>query len=135
MAKTNFIKKWDGKVLEDWGSSVSKEFSTFQNAMKREVNRIAKEIGAELVSFHKGHYDCSWFVKRNGHYVYGSYSVLGVRSMVCLTEETQQGSFLSVYCRTAEHEKDYRGGCNNNCYFEDVQDVMDRLLNEEHRRV
>ena len=43
----NFIKKWDGLFLEDWGSVVSPEYKKFQNAMVRELRRIAKSIGAD----------------------------------------------------------------------------------------
>lgn len=128
----NFIKKYDGKYLLDAGASVSREYAGFQNAMKRDLKAMAEEIGAELVDYHKGHYYQSVFFHRNGHYVYFHYSRLGERSTPDLTG---CASFPSCYCRTAANAKDYRGGSNNHCAYTDVKRVVDRLLNEEHRRV
>lgn len=128
---SNFIKKYDGKPLEDWGTSVSKEYSNFQNAMKRDLKAMAEEIGAELVDYHKGHYDQSAFFHRNGHYVYFCYSNFTNRSTPNLTST----SGMPCYCRTAANAKDYHGGTNNHCAYTDVKSVVDRLLNEEHRRV
>lgn len=130
---TKFIKKYDGVTMLDAGSYVSREFSNFQNAMKRELKRLAEEIGANLVSFSKGHYDMSWFVEREGHFVYGSYSNFGDRAKANLTGSD---SFIApCYVRTAAHAKDYRGGSNNHCTFAQVQELMDKLLNQEHIRV
>ena len=42
---SNFIKKYDGKYLQDAGAYVSKEYSNFQNAMKRDLKAMADEIG------------------------------------------------------------------------------------------
>jgi hypothetical protein len=121
MKTTVFIKKYEGKTLADDGAYVSKEFNNFQNAMKREVKRMAEEIGAVLVSFNKGHYDMSWFVERNGKYVYGNYSVIGNRTHVNLLDNV-------CYARIAAHSKDYIGGHNNRCSFAEMQETMDRLL-------
>lgn len=130
MATSTFIKKWNNKYLQDAGSYVSKEYNTFQNAFKREMNKIAKNIGATLVSFSKGHYDVSGFIERNGKYVYFYYdSVLcGNRATPKLKER------IAMYCRTAENAKDYRGGDNNLTSFEDCESVIDRLLNTDHKR-
>lgn len=120
---TAFIKKYDGKVMEDAGSYVSKEFSNFQNAMKREIKRLAEEIGAKLVDFSKGHYDMDWFIERNGKYVNGHYSKIYPRSEADLTSNTV------CYVRTADGPKDYRGGTNHHCAFENIQEEMNKLLN------
>lgn len=127
----NFIKKYDGKYLLDAGASVSREYAGFQNAMKRDLKAMAEEIGAELVSYSKGHYDQFAFFHRNGHYVYFHYSRIWERS----TPDLTGASGLTCYCRTAANAKDYRGGSNNHCAYTEVKSVVDRLLNEEHRRV
>lgn len=129
---SNFIKKYDGKYLQDAGAYVSREYTGFQNAMKRDLKAMAEEIGAELVSYGKGHYDQFAFFHRNGSYVYFNYSRIGERSTPDLTGRE---SFPSCYCRTAEHAKDYRGGSNNHCAYIEVKRVVDRLLNQEHRMV
>lgn len=128
MGTTAFIRKYDGKTLADDGAYVSKGFNNFQNAMKREVKRMAEEIDATLVSFSKGHYYMTWFVERDGRYVYGNYSVTGNRTHVDLLGNV-------CYARTAEHSKDYTGGCNNWCSFSEMQKTMDRLLNTQYKRI
>lgn len=120
---TAFIKKYDGMSMTDAGSVVSKDFSNFQNAMKRELKRLAEEIGATLVSFSKGHYDMSWFIEKDGKYVYGSYSNIHPRSTADLTTHGV------CYVRTANGPKDYRGGINHHCSFAEVQEISNRLLN------
>lgn len=119
---TPFIKKYDGMRISDAGAYVSADFKKFQSAMKREVKRLAEGIGATLVSFSSGHYDMSWFIERDGKCVYGHYSRLGYRSIPDLTSES------TCYVRTAESPKDYRGGTNHHCTFEDIQEVMNKLL-------
>ena len=120
---TAFIKKYDGMTMNDAGSVVSKDFSNFQNAMRREVKRLAEEIGATLVSFSKGHYDMSWFIERDGKYVYGHYSNIHPRSKADLTLGN------ACYVRTAKDAKDYHGGHNHFCTFYHFQNVVCRLLN------
>lgn len=124
MATTTFIKKWNNKYLADDGAWVSKEFNAFQNAFKREMDKLAQSIGATLVRFSKGHYDVCGFIERNGKYVYFDYSsaLCGSRSTPMLTSST------AMYCRTAEHDKDYRGGYNNFTSFVECKDLIDRLL-------
>lgn len=119
---TAFIKKYDNLRMTDAGACVSQDFSSFQNAMKREVKRLAEEIGATLVSFSKGHYDMSWFIEKDGKYVYGSYSNMD-RAKVNLTGHG------ACYVRTASGPKDYHGGTNVHCTFEEIQEKINQLLN------
>ena len=131
MAK-DFIKQWDGRRLEDWGSVVSKEFNQFQNAFKREVERLAQEGGARLVSYGKGHYDMYGFLEKDGTYVYFSYGALD-RTKVQLTSASD---FISpLLMRTAKHEKDYRGGSNNNILFTQFLPTMQRLFKQQQPSV
>lgn len=128
----SFIKKWDGVRLHDAGSYVSDEFRTFQRAFFAAMRKIAKSVGGEVVNPSYGHYDMSGFVKRGDKFVYFNYSNID-RTMVRLTE---QPSYRCVmYVRTAEDEKDYRGGRNHNVSFENCEWVISKLLDEEHKRV
>lgn len=134
MATSAFIKKWDNKYLQDDGCYVSKEYNTFQNAFKREMKKIAENIGATLVKFSKGHYDVCGFIERNGKYVYFDYdSALTRNGRSTPALKYQDHEFPTMLCRTAENEKDYRGGTNNNIWFEDCESVIDRLLNTERK--
>ena len=120
---TAFIKKYDGKYMEDTGAYVSKEFSNFQNAMRYEVKRLVEEIGADMVSFNKGHYDMNWFVEKNGRYIYCYYSNIARRSVANLT------SCNTCLVRTVTSSKDYYGGKNHFCSFDNLKEEMNKFLN------
>ena len=124
-----FIRKWNGRTLEDDGFRVSKEFHSFQVAFFNAMRKIAASLGGEVVNPNYGHYDMSGFIKRGDRYVYFNYDNgcgRGGRSHVALRND---GNWLQpMYCRTAKNERDYRGGYNNNCYFEDCEEVIERLL-------
>lgn len=117
--RINFYKKWHGCQLEDGGCVRSQEYVVFQRAFKRLLNNIAKELGATLVSFTAGHYYESAMFERNGRYAYlnreGGFS----RSTPVLHR---------ILVRTAEHEKDYRGGSNNYPNWSQLTNEIDRLL-------
>ena len=119
----NFIKKWHGRTLEDWGSVVSPEYHSFQVSFFNAMRKIAKGIGAEVVKPSYGHYDMSGFIKRGDKYVYFNYSHCGNDSASC-----------PLLIRTAANEKDYRGGSNNYAAFEVCENMIEKLLNTEHRR-
>ena len=124
-----FIRKWNGRTLEDDGSYVSKEFHSFQVAFFNAMRKIAKSLDGEVVNPLYGHYDMSGFIKCGDQYIYFNYSNgcgRGGRTHVVLKDN---GNWLApMYCRTAKNEKDYRGGYNNHCYFEDCEKVIERLL-------
>lgn len=125
MAK-DFIKTWEGRRLEDWGSTVSREYKSFQRAMKSEVERIAREEGATLVEYHCGHYDQCGYLERDGFYVFFCYSNLD-RCKVALK------SNRSFYMRTVEGPKDCHGGHNHLISFEELRDTMRRLFSDQVR--
>ena len=121
---TSFIKKWNGKHLADDGCYVSREFNAFQNAFKREIEKIAQNIGATLVRYSKGHYDMCGFIERGGKYVFFDYSsaLCGERSRPALTDSN------AMYCRRAKNDKDYRGEYNRFTSFADCKETIDMLL-------
>lgn len=130
-----FIKKWNGRTLQDDGSRVSKEYHSFQVAFFNAMRKIAASLGGELVNHSYGHYDMSGFIKRGDKCVYFAYSnSLGRGGRSCVNLKNDGNWISSMYCRTAANEKDYHGGRNNDCYFENCEDVIERLLNTEHKR-
>lgn len=129
--KTNlvsFIKKWDRKDLQDDGCYVSKEFHSFQVAFFNAMRKIAKTLDAELIKPSYGHYDMSGFIKKGDKYVYFNYGVVGYRTRVMLTND-YGFHHTPMYVRTAKHDRDYTGGYNNNCYFVNCEEIIERLLN------
>ena len=133
-----FIKKWHGRILEDDGCYVSKEYNSFQNAFKRIMATIAESLDAELVGYSKGHYDMSGFIKRGDKYVYFSYSsaLSGPRSQVLLKHRCMfdSGCASPMLFRTAADDRDFRGGMNNFHAFEGCEELIENLLNQEHKR-
>lgn len=127
MTIKNFIKKWHGKGVEDYGGIVSPEFVQFTKDFRAALNGICKAINANLVSYSKGHYDLSAFIERDDRYVYLSFSVPRGEFPVNLDAHDPMRGFL---VRTARHAKDFTGGMNHFCSAIDLENNIDRLLNE-----
>ena len=134
---TSFLRKWNGRTLQDDGSRVSKEFHSFQVAFFNTMRKIAKGIGAEVVKPSYGHYDMSGFIKRGNKYVYFSYDNgigYGGRTHIILKggHEHDYGCHAPLLIRTAANDTDYRGGDNNFCPFSQCEELIEKLLNTEH---
>ena len=132
-----FINKWNGMTLSDDGSYVSKDFHSFQVSFFKATRKMAKNIGAELVNISYGHYDMSGFIKRGDRYVYFSYDNCcgyGGRTHIILKRQSLYNtcSLPPMYVRSAANDRDYRGGTNNHCYFDTCEEIIERLLNQEH---
>ena len=127
----SFIKKWHGRVCEDWGCVVSKEFKSFQVAFFNALRKIAKENGWEVVKPIYGHYDMSCFIKKGEKYVFVDYSnsLNTGRNVVCLKGEVR-GCNAPMLIRTAKSDKDYTGGYNNFCQFDKCEEKIKELLEE-----
>ena len=125
-----FIRKWNGRTLQDDGCVVSKEFHSFQVAFMNAMRKIASSLGGELVNHSYGHYDMSGFIKRGDNYVYFSYSSLD-RTYVQLknTNLSLNGWYAPLLIRKAKDAKDYRGETNNYAAFDRCEILIDRLLN------
>lgn len=117
--KKNFYKKWNNAPIEDWGSVTSPSYRKFENAARRELNKIMGEIGATVISFNKSHYDFSAFIERGGKYAYIRYC----------SDLTRQHVTLDCFLyRIAESEKDYHGKTNCYCRWDELQHEIDKIL-------
>jgi hypothetical protein len=132
-----FIKKWNGRTLQDDGCYVSKEFHSFQVAFMNAMRKVANSLGAELVNHSYGHYDMSGFIKRGDRYVYFSYDNTcnwGGRNYVALTRDNSyRGCCCPLLIRVAKDAKDYRGLENNFAPFSECEELIEKLLNESRR--
>lgn len=111
------ITEWLGRDFES-SSGTTPEFAQFAKDYKK---ALTKELeGYELVGWSRGHFDISAFFKNRstGKLVYISTS--DVRG-------GQDGWYNNILIRTAQHEKDYRGGSNNWTSFDRIKDDADRL--------
>lgn len=118
------IKKYQNRALEDWGSVMSAEAKQFAKDFKRRLSFNAKKRGIEIVGWNVNHYDFSGFLKKNDKYVYFSYNIPRYEEPINLLSRNHNGFLV----RTAEHEKDYRGGYNNFCNILQFFDSVEYLL-------
>lgn len=125
MTILSFVKKWNGKGIQDDGSVVSREFRTFARDFRSMVKTVAEELGATLISFSAGHYDMYGFVEKGEKYLYFSFSVPRGEFPMNLREPQFMGEVL---VRTASSPKDYTGGRNNFCPMVEIKGLMERLF-------
>ena len=137
----NFYKKWNGKILGDGGSSVSYGYNAYQNSLNRCMRSIAKDLGAEVVNFTKGHYFETIVFYRNGHYVYLHHEDLW-RTRIDLNNGYPKASpsfyngNQSWMIRTMAHATDWRGGYNEWKFnWSNLTETIDKFLNMEHKQV
>ena len=126
----SFIKKWNGRTLQDDGCYVSKEYKSFQTAFINAMKKIAAELGGEVVNASKGHYDVSGFIRVGDSYIYFSYDTSlcdGGRTHIILKPNNCWLEPLLI--RTAKSDRDYTGGCNNYAPFSQCEQLIRRLLN------
>lgn len=120
----NFYKKWNGKVIEDWGGYCSDEFKSFTRAFKNTLKK-ALDSDYELIGFKASHYDFSGFVKKADAYVYVSYSMNRGLPLALSTS----GCCGGILVRTAKNDKDYIGGPNTFACFLSVKGQIEKLIN------
>ena len=124
MTVEKFVRKYQGRVLEDAGSVLSEEFKQFARDFKLMAYEAAGNIEAKLYSFNRGHYDVSGFVERNGKYAYFTFSCPRYLR-IDLTRSDCMSGFL---VRTAKGPKDYTGGPNNFTNADGFQTLLGACL-------
>ena len=65
MTVDKFLNKWYNKEFENWGGETSPEYKNFQTNYKSVIKEICNDIGMNLYSFNKNHYEFSAVVKSN----------------------------------------------------------------------
>ena len=98
----NFYQKNKSKGFA-LSMETSRSFSIFAGKVKKAIEADCKDCGLSLISFHKGHYDFSGFVKRaedGAIFYFSSFGQLAPR----IPEK--------MMYRSARNEKDYTGGQN-----------------------
>ena len=117
-----FRKTWDNKRVDDEGSVMSKNAKSFVTAFKNMLKRELESEGIEVINFEAGHYYCSGFLKKDDNYIYLSYDI--PRGGYCIKFDAC-GFQESVLYRTAESDKDYRGGHNN---FSSINNLIPNII-------
>ena len=120
-----FKRKYNNKVIEDWGCMTSEDFKRFSRDFKSTIKDIAIPVNGEVVSFNSGHYYVSSFIKINEKYIYISYEAnRGNKSL----DLTRDDCFFGILVRKAKNEKDYHGESNHFCNIDTLLDTIKEIL-------
>lgn len=111
------MKTWQAHTFSS-GPCAGEDYIAFQKAMRADLNKQLKSAGLTLKQFSKNHYCFSAVVTDGERFAYISVSdVRGNRRI-----------FSEVLYRTMAHEKDWRGGDNRYCAWNDVGAACKELL-------
>lgn len=120
-----FVRKYEGKELEDAGGIMSTEWLCMFRALKNAVKAACESIGANLIQFKPLHYDGTGFVERDGKYAYIAFGQDALRGKVSLTITRVAGPILA---RSAKSDKDYKGGQNHFATIYGLSTALDEIL-------
>lgn len=109
MKTKTFVKKYQGRGVEDWTSYMSDSAEQFAKDFKSTVKDIFKDDGIDIVNWSVGHYFMSGFFKKNDKHVYFSRNI---ERGYPINLESRDAMF-GILVRTAKSDKDYTGGRNN----------------------
>lgn len=118
MKVKEFLAKWYDKEIEDWGGETSPEYKNFQTNYRSVIKDFCKNIGMELYSFSKNHYDFSAVIKSNSSNQFYYISISDVRYW-------KNEWANNILYRTMEHEKDWTGGSNR---YSTLENLPENLL-------
>ena len=123
-----FYKKYQGKIIDDWGCYNSDESKQMAKDFKSILRNGLSNQNAEIFGFKSNHYDFSGFVKINGDTLYISYSIDRNRP----TDLDRSDAMCGILIRHARDEKDYGGwhSRNNFCNFKNLFTKIANLFNE-----
>lgn len=114
----DFLNKWYNKQIEDWGGETSPEYRSFQTNYRSVIKDFCKNIGMELYSFNKNHYDFSAIIKSN---ITNQFYYISIPDVRYWKNEWAN----KILYRTMENEKDWTGGSNR---YSTLENLSDNLL-------
>lgn len=123
MTYTAFAKQYEGKVLEDNGSVLSKDFKKFAKSFQSMLKDEAATDGWEINTYNVGHYYVSGYLHKDGRYLYFSYAPARLMPLNLVSAR----ALHSVLIRSARDTKDYVGGRNHFCAVKDIASLIHRL--------
>lgn len=88
----------------------------FIPAARKEFKAIAKNIGADI-KFNANYFECSAFFSKDGKFIY-----------VHLGDVRWNDWYDRILYRTAKDEKDYTGGANCYCGYENLEYELSELF-------
>ena len=125
----NFLDKWYDVNIQDDGPNNSLEYLEFQRDYRNVLKNIGNEIGFNLYSFNKSHYNFSVVVQSNKSKQFYYISISDVRDI-------KNKWANNILYRTMKHEKDWAGGYNNYSKLEELsynlQNLDKKFLNNQY---
>ena len=119
MTVDKLLNKWYNKEFENWGGETSPEYKNFQTNYKSVIKEICNDIGMNLYSFNKNHYEFSAVVKSNTTNQFYYISISDVRYWKNEWAD-------NILFRTMENDKDWTGGRNR---YSKLKDLEENLMN------
>ncbi|MBE5734350.1 MAG: hypothetical protein E7347_04810 [Clostridiales bacterium] len=102
------------------GPYTGEDYKNFQNKYINHLRSICREYNWELVNIGKNHYCFSAFIRnQENKYVY-----ISISDVRFFSNEW----YYHILYRTAAHEKDYRGGCNQYTNLQGLQYNIQNLF-------
>ena len=114
------IEKYLGNSFES-SSGLTEEYATFAREYRSAFKKAVK--GAfEVISFNRGHFYLSGFVKNVATGKLAHFSTSDIRG-------SGDGFYNNILIRTAKHDKDFTGGSNNMTNFPNLKTNLLALTN------
>ena len=95
----------------------TQQYVQFERLCKKELKKQIAERGINLQSFHGNHFEWSAVLERGGKFVY-----------VSIGDVRFWDWYERVLVRTMAHEKDWHGGRNHFCSFDNVAEIAEELF-------
>ena len=121
---TLLYKKYQNKVLEDWGAYCSDDYKKYAAYVKKQFKASAESRGFTLKRFNVNHYDFSGFFEKDGKFIYFSSTQQRYGQPLDLTTTGVNG----ILYRTAEHDRDFTGGSNNFTSIVNLLDDVEKMF-------
>lgn len=119
MKVKEFLNTWIDRKIEDWGGTTSQEYKDFQRNYRSVLKEIGKDIGLELHSFNKNHYEFSAVMKSN---ITNQFYYISISDVRYWKNEWAN----KILYRTMEHDHDWTGGSNR---YSTLENLSKNLLN------
>lgn len=110
------IKDYVGIEFES-STRRTEQYVAFERQCKKELKAMLKPRGINLHKFYGNHFEWSAVLEKDGKFVY-----------VRINDVRGWDWYNDVLIRTMAHDKDWRGGENCKCAFNEIGDYADKLF-------
>lgn len=96
----------------------TEQYITFEKQCRKELKSMLKPYNINIHKFLGNHFEWSAVLEKDGKYVY-----------VHISDVRWFDWYDDVLIRTMKHDKDWTGGINNNCMFNEIGEYAEKLFN------